>query len=169
MPQKTYSQLQNYIFPLVYLFDSIITDNSCLNLTDNTAHYGLKIVLQYFVDELKVLYYRYELLLTLRAYFNFTYKLFEDFEANKEIAYAFINDSALTSVTLPSSVEEIGSKAFANNDKLAVITNLANKNQTVTLKLDTTTKPTGFTNADNVLSITSEGLYLSSIIDCGTY
>ena len=75
MPQKTYSQLQNYIFPLVYLFDSIITDNSCLNLTDNTAHYGLKIVLQYFVDELKVLYYRYELLLTLRAYFNFTYNM----------------------------------------------------------------------------------------------
>lgn len=25
-------------------------------------------------------------------YFNFTYKLFEDFEANKEIAYVFIND-----------------------------------------------------------------------------
>ena len=45
----------------------------------------------------------------------------------------------------------------------------ANKTQTVSLKLDTTTKPEGFTNADNVLSITDNGLYLSSIIDCGTY
>lgn len=44
-----------------------------------------------------------------------------------------------------------------------------NKNQTVSLKLDATTTPQGFTNADNALSITSEGLYLSSIIDCGTY
>lgn len=37
-----------------------------------------------------------ELLLNLSQYsgiyFNFTYKLFEDFEANKEIAYTFIND-----------------------------------------------------------------------------
>ena len=43
------------------------------------------------------------------------------------------------------------------------------KNQTISLKLDTTTKPEGFSNADNVLSITDNGLYLSSIIDCGTY
>lgn len=43
------------------------------------------------------------------------------------------------------------------------------KNQTVSLKLDAETKPQGFTNADNALSITSEGLYLSSIIDCGDY
>ena len=45
----------------------------------------------------------------------------------------------------------------------------ANKTQTVSLKLDATTKPEGFTNADNVLSITDNGLYLSSITDCGTY
>ena len=55
-----------------------------------------------------------------------------------------------------------GSNAITVSEKSA-------KNQTISLKLDGTTKPQGFTNADNVLSITSEGLYLSSIIDCGTY
>ena len=64
------------------------------------------------------------------------------------------NDEMLTGIT--------GSDAITVSTK-------TNKNQTVSLKLDTTTKPQGFTNADNVLSITSEGLYLSSIIDCGSY
>ena len=64
------------------------------------------------------------------------------------------NDGMLTGIT--------GSNAVTVSTK-------TNKNQTVSLKLDATTKPQGFTDADNALSITSEGLYLSSIIDCGTY
>ena len=64
------------------------------------------------------------------------------------------NDGMLTGIT--------GSNAITVSTK-------TNKNQTVSLKLDATTKPQGFTNADNALSITSDGLYLSSIIDCGSY
>ena len=64
------------------------------------------------------------------------------------------DDAMLTGVT--------GSNAITVSEKAA-------KNQTISLKLDKTTKPQGFTKGDNVLSITSEGLYLSSIIDCGTY
>ena len=64
------------------------------------------------------------------------------------------NDEMLTNIT--------GSNAVTVSTK-------TDKNQTVSLKLDAATKPQGFTNADNALSITSEGLYLSSIIDCGDY
>lgn len=75
-------------------------------------------------------------------------------EHQVDAALKTADDAMLTGVT--------GSNAITVSAK-------TNKNQTISLKLDTTTKPTGFTNADNVLSVTSEGLYLSSIIDCGTY
>ena len=77
-----------------------------------------------------------------------------DADVKLDAALKTADDAMLTGVT--------GSNAITVSAK-------TNKNQTISLKLDTTTKPVGFTNADNVLSITSEGLYLSSIIDCGTY
>lgn len=77
-----------------------------------------------------------------------------DADLKLDAALKIADDAMLTGVT--------GSNAITVSEKAA-------KNQTISLKLDGTTKPTGFTNADNVLSITSEGLYLSSIIDCGTY
>lgn len=77
-----------------------------------------------------------------------------DADVKLDAALKTADDAMLTGVT--------GSNAITVSAK-------TNKNQTISLKLDTATKPTGFTNADNVLSITSEGLYLSSIIDCGTY
>ncbi len=77
-----------------------------------------------------------------------------DADIKLDAALKTVDDAMLTGVT--------GSNAITVSEKAA-------KNQTISLKLDTTTKPQGFTNGDNVLSITSEGLYLSSIIDCGTY
>ena len=77
-----------------------------------------------------------------------------DADVKLDAALKTADDAMLTGVT--------GSDAITVSAK-------TNKNQTISLKLDTATKPAGFTNADNVLSITSEGLYLSSIIDCGTY
>ena len=77
-----------------------------------------------------------------------------DADVKLDAALKTADDAMLTGVT--------GSDAITVSAK-------TNKNQTISLKLDDTTKPEGFTNADNVLSITSEGLYLSSIIDCGTY
>ena len=77
-----------------------------------------------------------------------------DADVKLDAALKTADDAMLTGVT--------GSNAITVSAK-------TNKNQTISLKLDTTTKPTGFTKADNVLSITSDGLYLSSIIDCGTY
>ena len=77
-----------------------------------------------------------------------------DADVKLDAALKTADDAMLTGVT--------GSNAITVSAK-------TNKNQTISLKLDTTTKPAGFTNADNVLSVTSEGLYLSSIIDCGTY
>ena len=77
-----------------------------------------------------------------------------DADVKLDAALKTADDAMLTGVT--------GSDAITVSAK-------TNKNQTISLKLDATTKPAGFTNADNVLSITSEGLYLSSIIDCGTY
>ena len=77
-----------------------------------------------------------------------------DADVKLDAALKTADDAMLTGVT--------GSNAITVSAK-------TNKNQTISLKLDDRTKPAGFTNADNVLSITSEGLYLSSIIDCGTY
>ena len=77
-----------------------------------------------------------------------------DADIKLDAALKTADDAMLTGVT--------GSNAITVSAKSA-------KNQTISLKLDETTKPTGFTKGDNVLSITSEGLYLSSIIDCGTY
>ena len=77
-----------------------------------------------------------------------------DADVKLDAALKTADDAMLTGVT--------GSNAITVSAK-------TNKNQTISLKLDTTKKPSGFTNADNVLSITSDGLYLSSIIDCGTY
>ena len=77
-----------------------------------------------------------------------------DADVKLDAALKTADDAMLTGVT--------GSNAITVSAKSA-------KNQTISLKLDETTKPTGFTKGDNVLSITSEGLYLSSIIDCGTY
>lgn len=77
-----------------------------------------------------------------------------DADVKLDAALKTADNAMLTGVT--------GSNAITVSAKAA-------KNQTISLKLDGTTKPQGFTNADNVLSITSEGLYLSSIIDCGTY
>lgn len=77
-----------------------------------------------------------------------------DADVKLDAALKTADDAMLTGVT--------GSDAITVSTK-------TNKNQTISLKLDATKKPAGFTNADNVLSITSEGLYLSSIIDCGTY
>lgn len=77
-----------------------------------------------------------------------------DADIKLDAALKTVDDTMLTGVT--------GSDAIAVSGK-------ASKNQTISLKLDDTTKPQGFTNADNVLSITSDGLYLSSLIDCGTY
>ena len=77
-----------------------------------------------------------------------------DADVKLDAALKTADDAMLTGVT--------GSDAITVSAK-------TNKNQTISLKLDATTKPTGFTNADNVLSITDNGLYLSSIIDCGTY
>ena len=69
-----------------------------------------------------------------------------DADVKLDAALKTADDAMLTGVT--------GSNAITVSAK-------TNKNQTISLKLDAT--------ADNVLSITSEGLYLSSIIDCGTY
>ena len=77
-----------------------------------------------------------------------------DADIKLDAALKTVDDTMLTGVT--------GSNAITVSEK-------ASKNQTISLKLDDTTIPQGFTNADNVLSITSDGLYLSSIIDCGTY
>ena len=77
-----------------------------------------------------------------------------DADVKLDAALKTADNAMLTGVT--------GSNAITVSEKAA-------KNQTISLKLDETTKPTGFTKGDNVLSITSEGLYLSSIIDCGTY
>ena len=77
-----------------------------------------------------------------------------DADVKLDAALKTADDAMLTGVT--------GSDAITVYAK-------TNKNQTISLKLDTATKPAGFTNADNVLSVTSDGLYLSSIIDCGTY
>lgn len=77
-----------------------------------------------------------------------------DADIKLDAALKTVDDTMLTGVT--------GSNAITVSEK-------ASKNQTISLKLDDTTKPQGFTNADNVLSITSDGLYLSSLIDCGTY
>ena len=77
-----------------------------------------------------------------------------DADKKLDAALKAVDNAMLTGVT--------GSNAITVSAKTA-------KNQTISLKLDTTTKPTGFKNGDNVLSITSDGLYLSSIIDCGTY
>ena len=77
-----------------------------------------------------------------------------DADVKLDAALKTADDAMLTGVT--------GSDAITVSAK-------TNKNQTISLKLDAATKPAGFTNADNVLSITTEGLYLSSIIDCGTY
>ena len=81
-------------------------------------------------------------------------KSLNDADVKLDTALKAVDDAMLTGI-LPSNAISVSTKA--------------NKTQTVSLKLDTTTKPTGFTNTDNVLSITSNGLYLSSIIDCGTY
>ena len=77
-----------------------------------------------------------------------------DADVKLDAALKAVDNAMLTGITKSNAIE---------------VSTKANKTQTVSLKLDTTTKPTGFKNADNVLSITSEGLYLSSIIDCGTY
>ena len=77
-----------------------------------------------------------------------------DADFKLDAALKTADNAMLTGVT--------GSNAITVSAKTA-------KNQTISLKLDRTTRPQGFTNADNVLSITSDGLYLSSIIDCGTY
>ena len=79
-----------------------------------------------------------------------------------------LNDADLKLDAALKTVDNAMLTGIAQSNAISVSTK-ANKTQTVSLKLDTTTKPTGFTNADNVLSITSNGLYLSSIIDCGTY
>ena len=77
-----------------------------------------------------------------------------DADLKLDAALKAANDAMLTGI-LQSNAISVSAKA--------------NKTQTISLKLDTTTKPEGFTDADNVLSITDNGLYLSSIIDCGTY
>ena len=77
-----------------------------------------------------------------------------DADIKLDAALKTVDDTMLTGV--------MGSNAITVSEK-------ASKNQTISLKLDDTTIPQGFTNADNVLSITSDGLYLSSLIDCGTY
>lgn len=79
-----------------------------------------------------------------------------------------LNDADLKLDAALKTVDNAMLTGITQSNAISVSTK-ANKTQTVSLKLDTTTKPTGFTNADNVLSITSNGLYLSSIIDCGTY
>ena len=79
-----------------------------------------------------------------------------------------LNDADLKLDAALKTVDNAMLTGITDSNAITVSTK-ANKTQTVSLKLDTTTKPTGFTNADNVLSITSNGLYLSSIIDCGTY
>ena len=77
-----------------------------------------------------------------------------DADVKLDAALKAVDNAMLTGITKSNAIE---------------VSTKANKKQTVSLKLDTTTKPEGFTNADNVLSITDNGLYLSSIIDCGTY
>lgn len=79
-----------------------------------------------------------------------------------------LNDADIKLDAALKTVDNAMLTGITQSNAISVSTK-ANKTQTVSLKLDTTTKPTGFTNADNVLSITSNGLYLSSIIDCGTY
>lgn len=44
------------------------------------------------------------------------------------------------------------------------VTNKASKSQTISVKLDATTN-----NNDNILQLSSDGLYLGSIFDCGNY
>ena len=65
------------------------------------------------------------------------------------------NDEMLTSVT--------------SNSNAILVSTKENKNQNISLKLDAETKPQGFENSDNALTITTDGLYLSSVIDCGSY
>ena len=65
------------------------------------------------------------------------------------------NDEMLTSVT--------------SNSNAILVSTKENKNQNISLKLDAETKPQGFENSDNALTITNDGLYLSSVIDCGSY
>lgn len=77
-----------------------------------------------------------------------------DADVKLDAALKTADDAMLTGVT--------GSNAITVSDK-------ADKNQTISLKLDATTKPEGFAASDNVLNITDDGLYLSSVIDCGTY
>ena len=79
-----------------------------------------------------------------------------------------LNDADLKLDAALKTVDNAMLTGITESNAITVSTK-ANKTQTVSLKLDTTTKPEGFTNADNVLSITDNGLYLSSIIDCGTY
>lgn len=57
------------------------------------------------------------------------------------------------------------------NNAIGVGTKDANENQTISLVLDQTTANTdqGLTGSNNALQITSAGLFLSNVWDCGTY
>lgn len=78
-----------------------------------------------------------------------------DADVKLDAALKTADDAMLTGVT--------GSDAITVSTK-------ANKNQTISLKLDKTTKHASSSAADNALAITvNEGLYLSSVWDCGTY
>lgn len=79
----------------------------------------------------------------------------KDADDKLDTALNTVDSSMLTGVT--------GSDAITVSTK-------SNKNQTISLKLDTETKPEGFDASDNVLKINEgKGLYLSSVLDCGEY
>ena len=79
-------------------------------------------------------------------------------------------DGAVTD--LNADLSEIDSKILTNvNGSDAVeVSGKENKAQTISLKLDETTKHASSSNPDNALTITAnEGLYLSNVWDCGEY
>ena len=80
-----------------------------------------------------------------------------------------------TTDTLAAALNKLENKADGGLDEVEgsdaiTVTTKADKKQTINLKLDTTSKANVSESADNALTITAnEGLYLSSVWDCGSY
>lgn len=89
--------------------------------------------------------------------------------------------SSMTATNVQTAIDELDTRIDAlGTDALEQVTSAnagivvgtkANHSQELTLTLDTTTVGTGAekTNADNALTITDAGLFLSNTIDCGTF
>ena len=77
--------------------------------------------------------------------------------------------------TLSAALNKLENKADNSLDSVVgsdaiTVTTKSNKSQTISLKLDATSQSAVSSAPDNVLTITSgEGLYLSSVWDCGSY